>query len=220
MKWPKSNEVFFKDGNGKAINSTISIWTRARTPLFSSNTNSLLLSSRATRDKKFSWTSPLSDRKVPIVWTADWFLWSVRSLCISRCILHTEWIVWYSSLGIVIHDIIIRYRESIWPGTSLRQTELNAGNLEPDLLARKGGWLAKRPSCRTQWSEWDKAYQCFLLYICLDFIQGACTESLDGQVQGATTRPPHPWSLWQVNHFPQALLVVLWLWVTALIWLA
>ena len=30
------------------------------------------------------------------------------------------------------------------------------------------------------------------IYICLDFIQGACTESLDGQVQGAITHPPHP----------------------------
>ena len=58
------------------------------------------------------------------------------------------------------------------------------------------------------------------LPLCLDFIQGACTESLDGQLQGAITHPPHPWSLWLVNHFPQALLVVLWLWVTALIWLA
>ena len=29
------------------------------------------------------------------------------------------------------------------------QTELNVGNLEPDLLARKGGWVAKRPSCRS-----------------------------------------------------------------------
>ena len=26
---------------------------------------------------------------------------------------------------------------------------------------------------------------------CVDFIQGACTESLDSQVQGATTHPPH-----------------------------
>ena len=60
----------------------------------------------------------------------------------------------------------------------------------------------------------------FFLYICVDFIQGACTESLDGHVQGATNHPPHPWSLWLVNHFPQALLVELWLWVTALIWLA
>ena len=34
-------------------------------------------------------------------------------------------------------------------------------------------------------------------------------ESLDSQVRGATTHPPHPWSLWLVNHFPQALLVVL-----------
>ena len=31
------------------------------------------------------------------------------------------------------------------------------------------------------------------LYICVDFVQGACTESLDSQVQGATTHPPpHP----------------------------
>ena len=55
------------------------------------------------------------------------------------------------------------------------------------------------------------------MYICLDFIQGACTESPDSQVQGTTNHPPHPWSLFLVNHFPQALLVVLWLWVTALI---
>lgn len=27
--------------------------------------------------------------------------------------------------------------------------------------------------------------------VCLDFIQGACTESLDGQVQGTTTDPSH-----------------------------
>ena len=30
------------------------------------------------------------------------------------------------------------------------------------------------------------------IYICVDFIQDACTESLDGQVQGATTQPPYP----------------------------
>ena len=35
----------------------------------------------------------------------------------------------------------------------------------------------------------------YCLYICLDFIQGACTESLDGQLQGAITHPPHPLSL-------------------------
>ena len=34
--------------------------------------------------------------------------------------------------------------------------------------------------------------QKYCLYICLDFIQGDCTESLDGQVQGATTHPPLP----------------------------
>ena len=30
------------------------------------------------------------------------------------------------------------------------------------------------------------------VYICLVFKQGACTESLDGQVQGAIAHPPHP----------------------------
>ena len=30
------------------------------------------------------------------------------------------------------------------------------------------------------------------IYICVDFTQGACTESLDSQVQGETTHPPHP----------------------------
>ena len=39
------------------------------------------------------------------------------------------------------------------------------------------------------------------IYTCVDFIQGACTESLDSQVQEATTHPPHPWNLWLVNHF-------------------
>ena len=47
-------------------------------------------------------------------------------------------------MSIVIHDIIIRYGESIWPGTSPRQTESNIGNLEPDLLAGEGGWVANR----------------------------------------------------------------------------
>ena len=38
-------------------------------------------------------------------------------------------------------------------------------NLEPDLLAGEGGWVTNRPSSLTQCSEWDKAYQCFPLYI-------------------------------------------------------
>ena len=72
-------------------------------------------------------------------------------------------------------SLLIRYGESIWPGTSPRQTELNTwiGNLEPDFLAGEGGWVAaNRPSCRTKWSEWDDACQCFLLYIliCISLI--------------------------------------------------
>ena len=39
-------------GNDKTINSTISVWTRARPPLFSSNQNSLLLSNRANSDNR------------------------------------------------------------------------------------------------------------------------------------------------------------------------
>ena len=68
-----------ENGNGEAMNSTISVWTRARSLLFSSNQNSLLLSNRANWDNSekgcevyfsamFSWSSPLSDRKVPIEW--------------------------------------------------------------------------------------------------------------------------------------------------------
>ena len=39
-------------GKDKAINSTISVWTRARPPLFSSNQNSLLLSNSANWDNR------------------------------------------------------------------------------------------------------------------------------------------------------------------------
>ena len=39
---------FFQHGNGNAINSTISVWTRVRPPFFSCNLNSLLLSNWAT----------------------------------------------------------------------------------------------------------------------------------------------------------------------------
>ena len=66
------------NGNGKAINSTIPVWTRARSLLFSSLPKSLLLSKWAPWDNRkqkvkgcevyfsatFSWTSPLSGRKV------------------------------------------------------------------------------------------------------------------------------------------------------------
>ena len=71
---------------------------------------------------------------------ADWAIQESR---------HGHW-VWpissaqYSSLGIVIDDIKIRYGVSIWPGTGPRQTELNTwiGNLEPDLLVGECGWVA------------------------------------------------------------------------------
>ena len=65
------------NGNGKAINSTISVRTRAQSLLFSSNPNSLQSTGPLGKSQKkwnneksifsatFSWTSLLSDRKVP-----------------------------------------------------------------------------------------------------------------------------------------------------------
>ena len=52
----------------------------------------------------------------------------------------------FSSLGIVIHDTVRRYEESIWTGESPRQAELITciGNLETDLLAGEGGWVTNR----------------------------------------------------------------------------
>ena len=69
------------NGNGKEINSTISVRTWARSPVFSTSQNPLLLSNRTNWDNRekglndavffsatFPWTSPLSDRKVPIAY--------------------------------------------------------------------------------------------------------------------------------------------------------
>ena len=50
--WNDQILSFFEDGNSKTINSTISVWTRARPPLFSCNINSLLLSNWATWDNR------------------------------------------------------------------------------------------------------------------------------------------------------------------------
>ena len=46
-----------------------------------------------------------------------------------------------------------------------RLNRIYIGNLEPDVLAGEGGWVANRPSCRTKRSEREEACQCFLLYI-------------------------------------------------------
>ena len=76
--WIDQISSLLGNGNGKAINCITSVWTRARSLLFSSNPVSLLLSNWAhwnNREKKvkgyeiyfsatFLWTSPLSDRKV------------------------------------------------------------------------------------------------------------------------------------------------------------
>ena len=51
LKW-LNFKFFFEDWNGKAINSTISVWTQTRPPLFSSNINSLLLCNWATWDNR------------------------------------------------------------------------------------------------------------------------------------------------------------------------
>ena len=50
--WNDQILSLFENGNGKAINSTISVWIRARSPLFSSNQNSLLLSNKANWDNR------------------------------------------------------------------------------------------------------------------------------------------------------------------------
>ena len=46
--WNDQMVSFFEDRNRKAINPTISAWTRAQAPFFSSNINSLLFSDWAT----------------------------------------------------------------------------------------------------------------------------------------------------------------------------
>ena len=45
--WNDQILTLLENGKDKAIYSTISVWIRARSPLFSSNQNSLLLSNRA-----------------------------------------------------------------------------------------------------------------------------------------------------------------------------
>ena len=48
MTWNDQILSLLENGKGKEINFTISVWTRARSPLFTSNLNSLLLTNRAT----------------------------------------------------------------------------------------------------------------------------------------------------------------------------
>ena len=50
--WNDQILSLLENGNGKAINSTISVLIRMRFPLFSSNQNSLLLSNRANWDNR------------------------------------------------------------------------------------------------------------------------------------------------------------------------
>ena len=75
----RPNFKVFKDKNSKAINSTVSVWSRVWPPLFSSNINSLLLSNQATWDNRemvermrnlffsevFVEVAVVTDRKVP-----------------------------------------------------------------------------------------------------------------------------------------------------------
>ena len=48
MTWNDQIVSLVENGKGEAINFTISVWTRARSPLFTCNLNSLLLTNRAT----------------------------------------------------------------------------------------------------------------------------------------------------------------------------
>ena len=50
--WNDQILSLLRNGNGKAINSTLSVWTRARSPLFSSSQNPLLLNNRANWDNR------------------------------------------------------------------------------------------------------------------------------------------------------------------------
>ena len=50
--WNDEILSLLENGNDKAINSNISVWIRARSPLFNSNRNSLLLSNRANWDNR------------------------------------------------------------------------------------------------------------------------------------------------------------------------
>lgn len=52
MTWNDQILILLENGNSKAVNSTISVWTRARSPLFSSNLNSLILSNRVTWENR------------------------------------------------------------------------------------------------------------------------------------------------------------------------
>ena len=67
--WNHHTFSLLECGDDKTITSTISVWTRARPPLFSSNINSPPSPGLKGRGvsflAKFSRTSPLSDRKVP-----------------------------------------------------------------------------------------------------------------------------------------------------------
>ena len=51
VKWDQMLSLL-ENRNGKSINSSISVWTRARAPLFISNQNSILSSNRANWDNR------------------------------------------------------------------------------------------------------------------------------------------------------------------------
>ena len=48
MTWNDQIVSLLENGKGEAINFTISVWTQARSPLFTCNLNSLLLANRET----------------------------------------------------------------------------------------------------------------------------------------------------------------------------
>ena len=63
MKCPTLRSL--ENGNGKLLNSSISVRTLGQSPLFSSNVNSESLGCEVYFSTTFSRTSPLSDRTVP-----------------------------------------------------------------------------------------------------------------------------------------------------------
>ena len=105
-----------EEESGKAVNSTISVWTRVRPPLFSSNINSLLLSNWATCDNcETVWKdAECRFRKVPIIFSKGALLtwaWAFSGL-IYRSFTSQFYI--YTSTISSLSSRLIKWRTSLW----------------------------------------------------------------------------------------------------------
>ena len=66
--WNDHTLSLLEYGNDKAINSTISVWTQARPPLFESSQNSLLLTNRA------NWVIAKTSKRMRSLFWSDVFM--------------------------------------------------------------------------------------------------------------------------------------------------